>query len=684
MKKIIFPIVKYLLLVLLYAVGLIELFTGCTNSQYSENKPLPAVLISGEPIPVGTIERIGPMTSGGVWQTPLGYAYVFGKERPDLFVIHGDWYPGLYLYPYKSTTQEGIPVFGDGIPVEPLFGKKPGTVFQDEDGIVHGLWLIDKDLVHTIFDIEHTRFEEIGRVTLNELVRNPQINRDDDDALAVIVNPDGSIEVILGLHDGAGYRPEGRRDKSWRPYDDKGKWRGAFNNCFLYAVPLQELLSGPVGELRQVSETRKEVLNSYKTLTMVNLGEGREQDVVGGSRFGNFRYYHSRSSNYPIFVSGHIVGPDGNLIRHPVIGAGPAAYPNYTTGLSDLIVAGEGGFYYYIFTGNFDDKGNPVFNLPVPVLKENSYLYGGTLPVPTVVDWTGNGVMDIIAGYSDGRILLHENMGTNELPAFQPGVPVVAGGREIYVQPGYSRSLQDPNESRWGYVSPTVADWNGDGLPDILMNDATSEHQVFMNRGKLGSPLLDHGIPLYVKGMELFGTWRVKPAVAKMGERMAYVILDGDDELHLYWRIDDYNLEDGGKLTLADGSYIRGNFLDAGGSGRAKLNLVDWNGNGKMDLVIGTPRHGSFPDPQRGLPQSLGLPGAAVLLMENVGSNDAPVFEFPKLMIFKGEPMFFGQHEIGVAVADFGNPEGYDLIVSRESGVHYFFSHGDIDFIHVP
>lgn len=684
MKKF-FPFnIHFLLLCILCAAGIIQLFTECTNTQNTGNKQLPPVMVSGEPISVGTIEQIGPMSSGGVWQTPLGCAYVFGKEQPDLFVIHGDWYPGLYLYPYKRTTQKGIPVFGDGIPIEPMFGKKPGTVFQDKDGIVHGLWLIDKDLVHTIFDIENTRFEEISRVTLNELVRNPQINRDDDDALAVLVNPDGSIEVILALHDGAGYRPEGRRDKSWRPYDDKGKWRGAFNNCFLYTVPLQELLSCPPGELRQVSETRYEVLNSYKTLTTVNLGEGREQDIVGGSRFGNLRYYHSRNKNYPMYVSGYIVGTDGNLIRHPVIGAGPAAYPNHSTGLSDLIVAGEGGFYYYTFMGSFDDNGNPVYNQPVPVLKENSFLYGGTLPVPNVVDWTGNGVMDIIAGYSDGRILLHENRGTNKQPAFQPGVTVVAGGKDIHVQPGYSQSLQDPNESRWGYVSPTVVDWNGNGLPDIIMSDATSQHRVFINRGKQGSPRLDHGNPLYVKGLELFGTWRVKPAVAKMGDRMAYVILDGDDELHLYWRIDDYNLEDGGKLTLADGSYIRGNFLDAGGSGRAKLNLVDWNGNGKMDLVIGTPRHGSFPDTERGLPQSLGLPGAAVLFMENVGSNDTPVFEFPKLMTFRGEPVFFGQHEIGVAVADFGNPEGYDLIVSRENGVHYFFSHTDVGFINVP
>ena len=37
---------------------------------------------------------------------------------------------------------------------------------------------------------------------------------------------------------------------------------------------------------------------------------------------------------------------------------------------------------------------------------------------------------------------------------------------------------------------------------------------------------------------------------------MALAIVDGDDQFHLYWRIDDYNVEYGGKMRLDDGKPI--------------------------------------------------------------------------------------------------------------------------------
>ena len=39
----------------------------------------------------------------------------------------------------------------------------------------------------------------------------------------------------------------------------------------------------------------------------------------------------------------------------------------------------------------------------------------------------------------------------------------------------------------------------------------------------------------------------MKPAVARINGRMAYVMLDDVNELHAYYRIDDYNLKDAGK-----------------------------------------------------------------------------------------------------------------------------------------
>jgi hypothetical protein len=88
------------------------------------------------------------------------------------------------------------------------------------------------------------------------------------------------------------------------------------------------------------------------------------------------------------------------------------------------------------------EDGRPVFAEPVSVLQENADLYAGTLPSPTTVDWNGDGVLDILAGNSEGFVLFFENIGSNDEPKFLPATRVQAGGREIQVQAGYSGSLQ--------------------------------------------------------------------------------------------------------------------------------------------------------------------------------------------------------------------------------------------------
>ncbi|MBT3272930.1 MAG: VCBS repeat-containing protein, partial [Spirochaetales bacterium] len=151
-------------------------------------------------------------------------------------------------------------------------------------------------------------------------------------------------------------------------------------------------------------------------------------------------------------------------------------------------------------------------------------------------------------------------------------------------------------------------------------------------------------------------------------------ILDDDDEFHLFWRIDDFNLEDGGKLLLEDGSTIRGNGLEAGGTGRLKLNLCDWDGDGRVDMIVGTTRNGSVPNLERGLPRTLGLPGAAILFLKNVGTNREPVFRFPELISHEGKPLFFGIHSCGPAPAALKDGCGLDLIAGKENGRFYYYS----------
>jgi hypothetical protein len=51
-----------------------------------------------------------------------------------------------------------------------------------------------------------------------------------------------------------------------------------------------------------------------------------------------------------------------------------------------------------------------------------------------------------------------------------------AGGEVFRIMAG-NRSIQGPAEAKWGYTTLSIADWDGDGRPDILFNSITGAVQ---------------------------------------------------------------------------------------------------------------------------------------------------------------------------------------------------------------
>lgn len=129
--------------------------------------------------------------------------------------------------------------------------------------------------------------------------------------------------------------------------------------------------------------------------------------------------------------------------------------------------------------------------------------------MPNVVDWDGDGALDIVAGNSEGRLLFFKNRGTNTEPGFARSEEVCAGGSPILLRPGY-HVVQGPFEASWGYLCPTVCDWNGDGLPDVVVSGSRAKFEVMLNRGTREKPELDAPVALSVDNLELYGTWRVR------------------------------------------------------------------------------------------------------------------------------------------------------------------------------
>ncbi len=623
-----------------------------------------ALLIPGEPITVGTLDRRGPV-SIALWNIVVG-----ATDCGDLFVVAGPHSPrrGLFVLSRTDTTPDGVPVFAPAEFVDTPFGEDgPQVVGQHPDGGVYALRLVGGELHVAPYDPEQRVFERPTQppVTIPSLPERSTL-------VGARFAADGALQLYLSVSDKASYRPpEGPngRDPDYRPYDGAGIWTGELPYASLWTVPVPEVASGQVGEARQLSEGDRETVSSFVLATHVDLG-GDGSGVVAAGRAGSLLFYPDSDDPAP---RRSVNDKAGIVVRTRAILAGGTAYPTHDGRWSDIITGAEGALQHYRFTGQ--PRGdNPAYEAPAPILVERAELHTGSLPVLTAVDWDGDGALDIVAGNSEGRILFLRNTGTNHSPQFENGVPLTVGdGREIHVQAGYRGSIQGPMESRWGYVCPTVVDWDGDGLPDIVMGDITGVYTVYLNRGTRTTPELESPRVLHCDGLPVHGTWRVQPGIGMLndpagGTRMAFVALDDDDEFHLYRQIDVENVEDAGKLHLTDGSPIGANFLHAGGTGRSKIVLTDWDRDGRTDLLVGTPRHGSVPDHENGLPQSEGLPGSAVLFLRNVGTDGEPVFERPRLMRFRGEPIYLGQHACSPAVWDIESEGGPDIIVGNELG----------------
>lgn len=88
---------------------------------------------------------------------------------------------------------------------------------------------------------------------------------------------------------------------------------------------------------------------------------------------------------------------------------------------------------------------------------------------PYPADWDGDGDLDLLVGADDGSVSLFRNTGTSRTPELAAAVQLVA--------PGERRTgPQAPKEVCRGTRSKVcVADWNGDGRPDLLVGDFTHQ-----------------------------------------------------------------------------------------------------------------------------------------------------------------------------------------------------------------
>lgn len=93
---------------------------------------------------------------------------------------------------------------------------------------------------------------------------------------------------------------------------------------------------------------------------------------------------------------------------------------------------------------------------------------------PSMVDWDKDGDLDMLIGSFGGHLFLRINNGTRKNPSFSADCSQVKA---------HDKPLKEAC-----HASPVVADWDNDGLWDLVIGSGDGSVGWYRNEGKLGSP----------------------------------------------------------------------------------------------------------------------------------------------------------------------------------------------------
>lgn len=549
-------------------------------------------------------------------------------------------------------------------------------------------------------------------------------------------NGNGLLDLMIGVSD---WRDYGWDDR----HDEEGNWTGGPLHGHIYWVPNEGTNDEPVyREARQVLLEDGSPLSTYgaPSPNYVDWNGNGKMDFICGEFLDRLYFFENIGTREePVYAPGRFLEVDGETL-HLELQMLQVVVVDFTgNGRLDIVVGKEDGRVVLIENKGQGEDGMPVLAEPVYFRQRAENVKVGALATPAVYDWNGNGYPDLIVGNTAGFIEWVENLDGGDPPTWAAPRRLEADGEVIHIQAGPKMSIQGPAEAKWGYTVPYVADWNMNGLPDIIVNSIIGEIVWYENIGTRTEPKLAAAKPIKVEWPEgatpkvpwswwdpeegnLAVHWRTRPLALDVdGDGLIDLVVQdhegylsffrrvredgelrllpgqriflGEDDSYVFGPIAEhrsFELEEGGPNYLhyrePDGSalffypirgtrdvYLRSKHrrIDtveeaanlvlsdqpdllrlnagwAGRSGRRKFDLVDWTGNGRLDLIVNS-RNAD--------------------LLENIGEEGEFRFRQHRQII----PHRLSGHTTNPIAVDFANSGVPSLLIGAEDGFLYYY-----------
>ena len=597
----------------------------------------------------------------GLWAWPLPMDYDSDGDL-DLLVACPDK-PSNGVYYFENTSQDPrqkLPVFQTGV----RLGK---TTHNFQVSYVNGAARILKP------GYEFPKDTETGRFDFDHPIKiYPKSNVHENPVRGnmwryVDYDGDGDHDLIIGVGDWTDY--------GWdHAYDSQGQWRNGPLHGYVYLVLNEGTDSEPAysDHPQKINAGGSEIdVYGWPSPNFADFDGDGDLDLLCGEFLDQFTYFRNIGTrSKPHYASGRRLLNNAQLpLAMELQMITPTAIDWDQDDDIDLIVGDEDGRVALVENTGQNRDGIPVFMSPVYFQQEADSLKFGALATPFAYDWDKDGDEDLLCGNTAGHIGLFRNEGMTQdgTPRWSPpSLLKIRSGEMNVAQPfrvmaGSNGSIQGPCEAKWGYTTFSVADWDNDSHPDIIFNSIWARLGLLRGVGgefveeatfaKPGSEFPPKWYWWQDESSKSISQWRTTPVA---------IDFDNDQELDLV------ALDQQGFLTLRkksgpaerifideQGDAIQLNPKSCGGSGRIKLAVVDWDGDGRLDLLVNSENATWYRN-------CLDHDGAVVLKkIGNLARRNV------------------AGHTSSPAVCDFDKDGKPDLLVGAENGRIYYIKHDD-------